>query len=409
MSIQMLQRSVRLYPVYAFCSSAHFWQPIFFLYFMQHLSLAEVLRLEAVYYVAVVVLEVPSGYFSDVVGRRITLIISSASTAFACSLFLVGDSFWIFACAQMALATGMAFRSGTDTSFHYDLLFALDRADEYDGRESLVARNAFVGAAIAALVGGLVASYALSWAYALSLGVACVALLIAICFRDPPRAPSSVSPWGFVIQVRDCFQYLQSPLLAWLMGFVIFMTVVNHIPYEFYQPYIGLLNFQNWASTPVVTGFHTALTLFVAGCVARYSIFLRDRMGLGGTLLFAAGLQITLIALMAIYLHPFIALLLMLRSSPRALMTAPLNAAIVPRLEKVHRATYLSIQSLLGRLAFGGVLLALSVYAGQTASWQALSLTLTICFGFGFFGFVGLAFLMRLSFQAEGVWRKDRG
>ena len=38
---------------------------------------ALVLRLEAIYYVAVVVLEVPSGFFSDVVGRKPTLLISS--------------------------------------------------------------------------------------------------------------------------------------------------------------------------------------------------------------------------------------------------------------------------------------------------------------------------------------------
>ena len=44
--------------------------PVFFLYFSSHLSLSEVLRLEALYCLAVVVLEAPSGYFSDRVGRR---------------------------------------------------------------------------------------------------------------------------------------------------------------------------------------------------------------------------------------------------------------------------------------------------------------------------------------------------
>ena len=54
-----------------------FWMPVFSLFFNEHLTVAQVLRLEAIYYVAVVVLEVPSGFCSDVVGRKPTLLISS--------------------------------------------------------------------------------------------------------------------------------------------------------------------------------------------------------------------------------------------------------------------------------------------------------------------------------------------
>jgi MFS family permease len=38
--------------------------------------MSRVLRLEAIYYIAVVILEVPSGYFSDRFGRRQTLLIA---------------------------------------------------------------------------------------------------------------------------------------------------------------------------------------------------------------------------------------------------------------------------------------------------------------------------------------------
>lgn len=38
--------------------------------------MSRVLRLEAIYYIAVVFLEVPSGYFSDRFGRRQTLLIA---------------------------------------------------------------------------------------------------------------------------------------------------------------------------------------------------------------------------------------------------------------------------------------------------------------------------------------------
>ncbi|MDP6484806.1 MAG: hypothetical protein QGH70_13325 [Nitrospinota bacterium] len=82
-----LERNVRLYPWYAVAFNTFFWMPVFFLYFSAQFSLENVLRLEAVYYAAVVLLEVPSGYFSDTHGRRKTLLVSSAALVFAYALF----------------------------------------------------------------------------------------------------------------------------------------------------------------------------------------------------------------------------------------------------------------------------------------------------------------------------------
>ena len=75
--------NLRIYPWYVALFNAHFWMPVFFLYFLQHVSMSEVLRLEAIYYLAVVILEVPSGYFSDRFGRRPTLLIACSSLLLA--------------------------------------------------------------------------------------------------------------------------------------------------------------------------------------------------------------------------------------------------------------------------------------------------------------------------------------
>ena len=152
-----MSRNVRLYPWYALTSNAYFWMPVFVLYFLEHMSLADVLRLEAIYYIAVVVLEVPSGYFSDRVGRRPTLLISCASHIAACALFFFGASFGVFAVAQCLLAAGIAFNSGTDTSLHFDSLASVERQREYDGREAIAARNCARECRSRGLVGGAVA------------------------------------------------------------------------------------------------------------------------------------------------------------------------------------------------------------------------------------------------------------
>ena len=131
-SRRALERNVRLYPLYQGLLNSYFWLPVFFLYFSEKLSLGQVLRLEAIYYATVVLLEVPSGYFSDTVGRRRTLILSSAALATSYALFFLGSTFAFFAVAQVFLAAGLAFNSGTDTALHFDSLSAIGRASEYD-------------------------------------------------------------------------------------------------------------------------------------------------------------------------------------------------------------------------------------------------------------------------------------
>ena len=86
------------------------------------------------------------------------------------------------------------------------------------------------------------------------------------------------------------------------MLFSVFMTVVNHIPYEFYQPYIQLLGAQ--APTPLLTGLHTALTMGIAAWFAKQSIRLRDHFGTRSALMLSAGVQVVLISLMGFFFHP---------------------------------------------------------------------------------------------------------
>ena len=70
-----LERNTTLYPWYRAGYEAYFWLPVFFLYFNERFSIERVLQLEAIYFLSVVLLEVPSGYFSDRIGRRPTLLI----------------------------------------------------------------------------------------------------------------------------------------------------------------------------------------------------------------------------------------------------------------------------------------------------------------------------------------------
>ena len=154
-----------------------------------------ILLLEAIYYAAVVLLEVPSGHFSDKFGRRPTLLVSSAALTMACALFLFGSGFAIFAVAQALLAAGVSFNSGTDTSFHFDSLAALGKEAEFAGREARATGYAFTAGAVTAFLGGAVATLELRYAYGLSLLSALATFGIIVATVEPTTRERGVRAW----------------------------------------------------------------------------------------------------------------------------------------------------------------------------------------------------------------------
>ncbi|HCK10786.1 MAG: hypothetical protein CME21_22800 [Gemmatimonadetes bacterium] len=361
-SLTRLEWSARRYPVYLFFQKASYWGPIFFLYFSSLLSLSDVLLLESIYYITVVLLEIPTGYLADRVGHRRVLIGSSIAQMTACLAFVSSDHFSVLAFGQIMLATGMALGSGSDTSYHFSVLAALGRSDEYGSREAKAARSLLISQATSALIGGAVATMDLRVAYLFTMASSLVAFAIAAGFLDVTVESSPRK--SMVSQIGSCLRDATHPRLAWAMAYFIFMTVINHIPHEFYQPFLKTLILEHATdiSTPLTIGIHTALTMGVATIAAAISIRIRDRIGSSSTLLLAGLIQTVIISGMALSTSPLIGILLLLRSIPRGLIQAPLNAEIVPLVGKDRRATYLSLQSLMGRLAFGAVLLAFSMF-----------------------------------------------
>lgn len=367
--------SLGLYNCYAVLSGAYFWMPLFVLYFSGIVSLRRVFLLESIYYAAVFLLEVPSGYFSDAVGRRRTLLLSVLFFILAYTLFFIGAGFAVLAVGQVFLAAGFAFASGTDTSLHLALLSAAGRDEEYGPREARLASLGLIVSAAAALIGGVLAWLArYRTAYALSFICALASLLVLLSIDDPDirtRSPASRDSISPALQFRRVLKALKNRNLRCLFIAMVLITVLNHVPYEFYQLYIRNLIDRMTSegpppsTVPLITGLHAALTMLTASWFARRAVRFRDSIGTQGLLLVLTALQTVLIALLAADGRIIVVLLLLLRSVPGTVSSPVMRAEAAPAVPARLRATYLSVQSLAGRLAFALVLLAFSRLPGS--------------------------------------------
>lgn len=151
------------------------------------LTMTEVFALQTVFAVAIVVLEVPSGYVADLVGRRRCLIAASLLYGVAFTWLALGDGFWHFAVFELIAALATSLRSGTDVALLYDSLEAL--GDAGTGTK-LLGRKLFwgqTGETTAALVGGGLAFASLDLPAQANAATAWIPLLVSLTLVEPPR------------------------------------------------------------------------------------------------------------------------------------------------------------------------------------------------------------------------------
>lgn len=390
-----MEANLGRYRIFTLATNAYFTAPVTFLYLLASFPLAEVVALEAIFQATSVLLEVPSGYLSDRLGRVGTLRLAALGFAASALVMGFGAGFQAMAVAQVLRALAFACQSGTDVSLHLGTLAALGREEELAAREERLAVLRLRASATAALLGGAAGLASMPAAFGLRALAGFAALAAAAGMREPPEERDAARE-GFAAQLRACGGLLADPFLRWGAAAAVWTAVVDHLPYNFYQPYIDLLAGAGWAVVPpgtstLVAGVHMAGVMGIGSLLAARSRAAHARLGFRRLVLVALGGELVLALAMGLVLHPAVLALLLLREGPHAFLRAPWAAAVVPRLPPARRATFLSLQALGGRLAIASLLAGLAALGGAAGSWPALATMLRVGVGVGALGWCVLA------------------
>ena len=384
MTTDRLEANLGLYGQHQVAARLLFWFPTSILFFLSQVELGVALRLGAVYFLSVVVVEVPSGWMSDRFGRVITLRLGATWWIVAYTLFLVaGSSVLVLSAAQVFVALGFAFLSGTDSSFHFDSLEALGRPEEFEAREARVARNAFLGTTAAAVAGGSLGLIDLRLPFAASLVAACYQLVVALRMTEPAAAAGSAGDEAPSLEPTSSQQplssqeptssrqqrqlvavagYLRRSGLAWIFLFMTVQQPLESLAFDLIQPWLAELvgtDLSDAGLAPLYSGLLVATISLVGAVAAANSHVLRRRVGLRAALITLAAIEAAILLGMALVISAWLVPLLALRSTQAAAAPVLVASATAPQIARNHRATFLSMGSLAGRLAYGLILLVL--------------------------------------------------
>lgn len=174
-------------------------------YFLIYVSKHEAGIIDGFGFLLGILLEVPSGALSDLLGKRKMLILGFGFQVIAVIFFIYFTSFYGFLIGALALFTGFSFISGTYEAFGYDSLKEVGKEKDYSKIVSKAESLTLLTATVTTILGGLMykVNPVLPW-YAWGV-FSLIALWISFKTREPKVDTEVFSLKTFIKQQKKGF------------------------------------------------------------------------------------------------------------------------------------------------------------------------------------------------------------
>ncbi len=207
------------------------------------LSMKDIMVLQAIYSIAIVVLEIPSGYLADVIGRRKTLIIGAIFGTIGFATYSFSFGFVGFLIAEIILGIGQSCISGADSAMLYDSLLERGEEKKYTRFEGRITSLGNIAEAMAGILGGLLAAITLRVPYFAQSFVAFIALPAAISLVEPVRKIPLIKAGVMeIVHIARFALFIDKPLRRNILFSAITGTATLTMAW-FAQPFFEYTNF----------------------------------------------------------------------------------------------------------------------------------------------------------------------
>lgn len=200
----------------------------------------EVHLLQGIFALAIVLLEVPSGYLADILGRRLVLQFVAVLECLAVLLYAIGSSFTEFLIAELVFAFAFSLISGAKEAILYDSLLELRVSGKYQKILGKIKMISFLACAFGTLIGGFIgvidARLAMFCAFLVTLPLIPISFLLV----EPKRKVLEVNHGHLkeVIEIaRECF--VNQKDLAWILVYAGVIVAFIRAAFWSYEPYMS--------------------------------------------------------------------------------------------------------------------------------------------------------------------------
>ena len=311
------------------------------------LNIEQIVWLKTILSLSVLLLEVPSGYLADLWGRKACLVVGSGVWVGSWSIYCTGGSFNEFAIAEVLAGVAGSLISGANTALCYDSLLQLGREKSYQIWEGRLVAIAGISEAVCGIIGAAIAS--INLVYPFYLQTVCLAIYFGLALTlVEPKCHKPIAKTQQLKQLKDIIvDVIKRPQLRWLILLSGTFSSASFLIVWLSQDYLKQLNIPIQAFGWAWAIFHIGMSLASVNAHRLQSILGIKKATLGLVLTLAASYICLgnidrlwgIVFIMGIYIV-------------RGLCSPIILNAVNQQISSTVRATILSINSLVFRLAF---------------------------------------------------------
>ena len=363
--------------------------PIIWLFYEENgLTITDLFVIQAIYSVTIALIEIPSGYVADVLGRKNAMITGTFFGFLGILIYSLSFGFNGFLLAALCLGIGQSFISGTDTALMYDSLVELNRSDDFIKLEGRTISMGNLAEAIAFVIGGFLAEISLRTPFYYQVGIALVGFIIALLLIEPKvqRLEDGKSkPWKNIKNIIH-YSIIENKILRAYIFFSAIIGAATLTMAWFVQPYFKALDIEVVYFGLIGAGLNLAVALpsFYAHVIER-KINIKTLLSLILLLIVACYFTVA-------YINTLWGLLiLLLFYITRGVATPVLRDYMNRHIPSNMRATVMSIRSFIIRILFASIAPGFGYVADLYSLQYALYLSGVL---FLFFGLIILIYLL---------------
>lgn len=181
-----IHKNIRILTWFNFLTDFRLYAPIAIIYFTKVTgSYALGMSIFSIAMISSAIFELPTGIFSDYIGRKKTVILGSLSSMTCVVLYAIGGSYIMLLLGALIEGLSRSFYSGNNEALLHDSLSDAGRRHEYHiylGKTSSMFQVAGIGSA---LIGGLIATWSFALLMWLSVIPQVVGLLLSFGIIEP--------------------------------------------------------------------------------------------------------------------------------------------------------------------------------------------------------------------------------
>ena len=210
-----------------------FFIAIWVIYLQQErgLTLAEAAMIDATFFVAATLGEVPTGVVADIHGRTASLKIGVALICLSTFGWLLAPNVPLLVLAYAVMGIGATFLSGAEDALFYESLAAVGRSDDYVRLAGRISATYLGAGALASVLSGFVASISLALPFLIAGFLLLCALGVVFTLKEPQHTATIDTPRKSSTAIlREAWALMRArPALRYPMFYLTLIPIVSYM------------------------------------------------------------------------------------------------------------------------------------------------------------------------------------